>query len=128
MACPRSEQAGAVAEDTLNRAGHIGIVVPEEMWGECSVVVDILVAVRVPNERAFPADKHYFGGDRAIDGDDAPGDKSPVSFENLSGLRKGRHGPKSIVWIESASVNQDIRSAGRRMEKGSPPFDPPAVL
>ncbi len=112
-----SEQAGAVAQNALYRGGHVGIVVPEEMRGEGGVVVDVLIAVRVPDQRPFPANKHDFGGDRAIDGDDAPGDKPPVGFENLLGLRKGRHGPKPIVWIESASVNHDIRSAGRRIEK-----------
>ena len=102
----RTEEAHGVAKAPNNRLAYTGIIVPEEMWRESRVVIDILVVIHIPDLRALSPDKSNLGPGRAVDGDHSAGNKFTVAFENCGRFGVAFH---CIVW---SSANMSSRHEG----------------
>src|SRR5665213_1484895 len=65
--CAGSKKAGPFTQNLYHCLRHVWIIVAQEMRTKCSVVINILVAVHIPNQGSFSSRKSDFWFNCAID-------------------------------------------------------------
>ena len=81
--CSGAEEAGMITQRLDDSLRHVWIVVAEKMRGECGVVVEVFIAVDIPDPGPFSACKGYLRRDGSVNRDHAPGDVFFVVRQNF---------------------------------------------
>lgn len=97
----------AVAERGGDGGVHVGVVVPEDIGRETEVIIDVVVAVEIPDVRALAARERDAGIGAAVERGEAAGNPLFVAAEDGAGA-----GPVEGRFHEEAGWSGQLESTG----------------